>query len=72
MKMLVPELSPATVFWKTTGNWISANLPDCFMNVNKINNAYHLEMKIFNHHDHGHGCLQIHAHGSRINLCMCE
>jgi len=42
------------------------------MNVNKINNAYHLEIKIFNHHDHGHGCLQIHAHGSRINLRMCE
>jgi hypothetical protein len=38
------------------------------MNVNKINNAYHLEIKIFNHHDHGHGCLQIHADGSRINL----
>ena len=37
------------------------------MNVNKINNAYHLEIKIF-HHDHGHGCLQIHADGSRINL----
>ena len=34
------------------------------MNVNKINNAYHLEMKIFNHHDRDHGCLQIHAHGS--------
>jgi hypothetical protein len=38
------------------------------MNVNKINNAYHLEIKIFKHHDHGHGCLQIHTHGSRINL----
>jgi uncharacterized membrane protein YbaN (DUF454 family) len=30
---------------------ISDNLPDWFINVNKINNVYHLEIKIFNHHE---------------------